>query len=242
MHAKLHHVAHAPLLSCNLISLPYLALKGHTYAGDKDYATLKLKGGETVHFPLIRERCSQYGYRPKAKGRVVYTSGALNASRQAKAPATPTAINTFHCTYGHTHKVLLKKMAEQQDVNLSGELHECRGSSMAKGLRKPIARSTHTRAGTLCPSRAPYCRRGGAYNEGGREWRGRVKAKWREYERLGQRVQPRHDGGVTSGATLNARGASGRTWIRGPGPRGRGRQHTDTIGLPWEGRFRWYRR
>ncbi|CAM9652870.1 unnamed protein product, partial [Pylaiella littoralis] len=28
----------------------------------------------------------------------------------------------------------------------SGELHECRGCSLAKGLRKPIARSTHTRA------------------------------------------------------------------------------------------------
>ena len=35
-HVKLHDVAHSLLLSYNLISLPSLALKGHTYAGDKD--------------------------------------------------------------------------------------------------------------------------------------------------------------------------------------------------------------
>ena len=45
VHVKLHDVAHAPLLSYNLISLPFLALKGHTYAGDIDGVTLKLKGG-----------------------------------------------------------------------------------------------------------------------------------------------------------------------------------------------------
>ena len=33
----------------------------------------------------------------------------------------------------------------QQGIAYSGELHECRGCSMAKGPRKPIARSTHTR-------------------------------------------------------------------------------------------------
>ena len=36
VHVKLHDVAHIPLLSYNVISLPYLALKGHTYAGGKD--------------------------------------------------------------------------------------------------------------------------------------------------------------------------------------------------------------
>ena len=56
---------------------------------------------------------------------------------------------------------------------------------MAKGLLKPIARSTHTRAGTLCPSRAlaaaaSYYRRGGVYNGGGRERGGGVKSRRRE--------------------------------------------------------------
>ena len=63
-----------------------------------------------------------------------------------KAPNPPTDINILHCTFGHAHEGLLKKTATQQGIAYSGELHECRGCSMAKGLRKPIARSTHTRA------------------------------------------------------------------------------------------------
>ena len=77
--------------------------------------------------------------------RVVDTACAVTVPGKAKAPTTPTDINTLHCTHGHTHEVLLKKTAEQQGVNLSGELHECRGCSIAKGLRKPIAKSAHTR-------------------------------------------------------------------------------------------------
>ena len=52
MHVKLRHVAYAPVLRYSLISLPPLALKSHTYAGDRDGVTLKLKGGKTVRFPL----------------------------------------------------------------------------------------------------------------------------------------------------------------------------------------------
>ena len=145
-----------------------MALKGHKYACDKDGVTFKLKGGKTVPFPLIGKLCRQYGYRPGGKDRVISTACAVISPGQAKAPTNPTDINTFYCTYGHTYKVLFKKTAEQQGVNLSGEPHECRGCSMAKGPRKPIARSTHTRAGTLCPFRAPaatapYCRRGRVY-------------------------------------------------------------------------------
>ena len=112
MHVKLHDVAHTPLLSYNLISLPYLALIGHTYAGDKDGVTLKLKGAKAVRFTLIGKLCRQYGYRPEAKSRVVETVCAATAPGQAKAPTTTTDMNTFHCTYGHTHEVLLKKTAE----------------------------------------------------------------------------------------------------------------------------------
>ena len=181
VHVKLHDVAHTPLVRHSLISLPSLVLKGHTYAGDKDGVTLKLKGGKTVHFSLIGKLCRQYGYRPEAKGRVVHTAFVVISPRQAKAPTTTTDINTFHCTCGHTDEVLLKKTAEQQRVNLSRELHGCQGCLMAKGLRKSITRSTHTRAGTLCPSRAPaatapYFRRGGVYSGGGCEQGGRVKS------------------------------------------------------------------
>ena len=113
VYGKLHNVAHAPLLSYNIIPLiPSLVLKGHTYAGDKDGATLKLKGGKPVHFPLIRKLCRQYGYHPEAKGRVVDIACAVIALGQANDPTTPTDINTFHCTYGHTHEVLLKNTME----------------------------------------------------------------------------------------------------------------------------------
>ena len=218
---KMNDVAHVPQLSYNLISLLSMTLKGHTYTGDKGGVTLKLKGGETVFSPLVGKLCRQYGFRPEAAGSLVDTACATIALGKTKAPTTPTDINIPHCTFGHTHEVLLKK--EQQGVNPSGELHECRGCSMAKGLRKPIARSTHTGADTLCLSRALaaaalYCQRGGVYSGGGRERGGGVKSRRKEGARLGQRVQPRQrSGGVAPGVTRNARGASGRIRSRGSG-------------------------
>ena len=77
---------------------------------------------------------------------MVDTACVTIAPGKAKAPTTPTDINILHCTFGHTHEVLLKKTATQQGIAYSRELRECRGCSMAKRLRKPIARSTHTRA------------------------------------------------------------------------------------------------
>ena len=150
---KMNDVAHVPQLSHNLISLPSMTLKGHTYMGDKGGVTLKLKGGETVFFPLVGKLCRQYGFRPEAAGSMVDSACTTIAPGKTKTPTTPTDINILHCTSGHTHEVLLKK--EQQGVNPSGELHECRGCSMARGLRKSSARSTHTGADTLRLSRAP---------------------------------------------------------------------------------------
>ena len=218
---KMNDVAHVPQLSHNLISLPSMTQKGHTYTGDKGGVTLKLKGGETVFFPLVGKLCRQYGFRPEAAGSMVDTACTTIAPGKEKIPTTPTDINILHCTFGDTHEVLLKK--EQQGVNPSGELHECRGCSMAKGPRKPITRSTHTGADTLCLSRAPaaaspYCQRGGVYSGGGRERGGGVKSRRKEGARLGPRVQPRQrSGGVAPGVTRNARGASGRNRSRGSG-------------------------
>ena len=225
---EMNDVAHVPQLSYNLISLPSMTQKGHPYTGDKDGVTLKLKGGETVFFPLVGKLCRQYGFRPEAAGSMVDTACATIAPGKAKAPTTPTDINILHCTFGHTHEVLLKKKEEQQGVNLSGKLHKRRGYPTAKGLWKPTARSTHTGEDTLCLSRAPaaaspYCRRGGVYSGGGREQGGRdrgggVKLRQREDARLGQRAQPRQrSGGVTPGVTRNARGTSGRIRSRGSG-------------------------
>ena len=91
---EMNDVAHVPQLSYNLISLPSMTQKGHTYTGDKAGVTLKLKGGETVFFPLVGKLCRQYGYRPEAAGSMVDTACATIAPGKAKAPTTPTDINT----------------------------------------------------------------------------------------------------------------------------------------------------
>ena len=143
---EMNDEAHAPLLNYNLILLPSMTLQGHTYTGDKDGITLKLNRGETVFFSLVGKLYRQYGYRPEAAGSMVDTACTPIAPGKAKAPTTPTEINILHCTFGHTHEVLLKKTATQQGIVDSGDLHEYRGCSIAKGPRKPIASSTHTRA------------------------------------------------------------------------------------------------
>ena len=143
---EMNDVSHVPLLNYNLILLPSMTLQGHTYTGDKNGIILKLNGGETVFSPLVGKLYRQYGYRPEAVGSMVDIACATIVPGKAKAPTTPIDINILHCTFGHTHEVLFKKTATQQGIAYSGELHECRGCSMAKGLRKPIARSTHTRA------------------------------------------------------------------------------------------------
>ena len=143
---EMNDVVHVPLLNYNLISLLFMTLQDHTFTGDKDGITLKLDGGETMFSPLVGKLYRQYGYRPEAVGSMVDTAYATIAPGKAQAPTTPIDINILHSTFGHTHEVLLKKTATQQGIAYNGELHECRGCSMAKGLRKPIARSTHTRA------------------------------------------------------------------------------------------------
>ena len=55
-------------------------------------------------------------------------------------------INDYHIATGHSHEALLHKTAEQQGIVLEGNLLECKGCSMAKGLRPGIKQSTHTRA------------------------------------------------------------------------------------------------
>ena len=59
---------------------------------------------------------------------------------------TEVDINKLHCSFGHVQKELLLETTKQRDVTLTGELEECEGCSMAKGRRKPIAKTTKNRA------------------------------------------------------------------------------------------------
>ena len=85
---KMNDVAHVPQLSHNLISLPSMTLKGHTYMGDKGGVTLKLKGGETVFFPLVGKLCRQYGFRPEAAGSMVDSACTTIAPGKTKTSWT----------------------------------------------------------------------------------------------------------------------------------------------------------
>lgn len=64
----------------------------------------------------------------------------------ATVPTIPTDTYRLHSTFDQTHEAMLKKTTKQQGFAYSGALPECRGCSIAKRLRRPIARSTHTRA------------------------------------------------------------------------------------------------
>ena len=94
MHVKRHDVVHTPLLSYNLISLPSLALKGHMCAGDKDGVTLKLKGGETVHYPL--------GWKALPPVRVP-PRGEVWGGRHCLCRNCSWASESSHHPHGHQH-------------------------------------------------------------------------------------------------------------------------------------------
>ena len=59
---------------------------------------------------------------------------------------TEVDINEFHCYFGHGHKELLLETAKQRGITLTGDLQEGEGCSMAKGRRKPTAKTTKNRA------------------------------------------------------------------------------------------------
>ena len=147
---------------------------------------------------------------------MVDTACAAIAPGQAKAPTTPTDINTFHCTYGHAHEVLLNETEELQESTSARNSTNTGGVQWRRGYGSPSpGRRTPEQVPSAPPApsqQLPPIAEGGVYNGGGRERGGGVKSGRREDIRLGQRVRPRlHDGDVAPGATRNARGANGRT-------------------------------
>ena len=124
-------VAHVPSLSYHLISFRVAVDNGHTYTGNKNGVTVKFQTGEIQFFPSVGKLNFLYANRP----------GALNGenANAAIAPApepsnrvTPVDINAFYAAHAHVHEGALRKTAKQMGVTLKGELHECKGCSMAK--------------------------------------------------------------------------------------------------------------
>ena len=128
-----------------LISLPTLIKNGHVFEGRPTgiFSVFRLKSESSIVSALSGILFSLHGYS-------VNSSSGENACG-VLAPGQPPNksainINGFHCAAGHSHEVLLRMTAEQQGNVCEGELQECKGCSMAKGIRKGIKQSTHTRA------------------------------------------------------------------------------------------------
>ena len=138
------NVAHVPSFSYHLLSLRVAANNGHTYTANKNGVTVKFKTGETLFFPSAGRLNFLYSYRP----------GALNDENAnaviAPVPGlrnrgTPVDINAFHVAHVHAHEGALRKTTKQMGVTLKGELHKCKGCSIAKGIRIPVPSNTHGR-------------------------------------------------------------------------------------------------
>ena len=139
------NVAHVPSVSYHLLSLRVAADNGHTYTGNKNGVTVKFKTGETIFFPSVGRLNFLYAYRPGAlddeNANAVFGPGRESSNR-----GTPGGINAFHAAHAHAHEGALRKTAKQMSVTLKGELHECKGCSMAKGIRMSVPSKTHGRA------------------------------------------------------------------------------------------------
>ena len=141
----LTNVAHVPDLRYHLFSLPTLVRHGHTFEGRPAGIVVKLTFERSIVFPLTGNLYGLYGYRVDCSTR----GDACAVLAPGKLPIKPVVniINDYHCAAKNSHEGLLRKTAEQQGIILEGKLLECKGCSMAKGLRRGIKQSAHTRAG-----------------------------------------------------------------------------------------------
>ena len=138
------NVAYVPSLSYHLLSLRVAVDNGHTYTGNKSGVTVKFKTDETLFFPSVGMLNFLYAYHPGAlndeNANAVIAPGPEPSNR-----GTPVDINAFHAAHAHAHEGALRKAAKQMGVPLKGEQHECKGCSMAKGIKMPIPSKTHGR-------------------------------------------------------------------------------------------------
>ena len=104
---------------------------------------LHLKNGKTLFSPSVGKLDYFSGFRRPFD----LSSFALATIAPGKIPSFSSVdINTFQTFHGHVHEKLLRSTTQQLGVVLEGSLRECEGCSVAKGLGKPIGRTTSTRA------------------------------------------------------------------------------------------------
>ena len=143
----LRNVAHVPRLNYHLLSLRAVADNDHTYTGTREGVTVLLSTGDTLFFPSVGRLNFLYAYRP---GMLVdeTANAAIAPGLTPSNRDTPVDINDFHVTHDHAQEGALRKTAKQMGVTLEGKVHECKGCSMAKGIRMPIPSKTNSRGDT----------------------------------------------------------------------------------------------
>ena len=140
---QLLNVAFVSLLNHNLLSLKQFTHRaGHSHRGDGDGVTLFCKSGRWFFTPTVGKLDQTREYRARSD------SACATIVPGVKPPNIDTEVDNdeFHYSFGHVHKELLLETAKQRGVTLTGELHECKGCSMAKVRKKPIAKTTKSRA------------------------------------------------------------------------------------------------
>ena len=141
----LQNVAHVPSLSYHLFSLRAAADNGHTYTGTRKGVTLHLSSGETLFFPSVGRLNFLYSYRSGAlvdeSASAVFAPGFMPNNRDI-----PIDMNNFHVAHAHAHEGALRKTAKQLGITLEGKMHECKGCSLAKGIRMSVPSKTENRA------------------------------------------------------------------------------------------------
>ena len=140
----LRDIAHVPKLNYHLLPLRAVAYNGYTYTGTKEGVTVCFSTGDTLLFPSVGRLNFLYAYRPgllfDETANATIAPGLSLSNRD-----TPVGINDFHLAHAHAHGGALRKTAKQMGVTLEGKLYECKGFSLAKGIRMSIPSKTHCR-------------------------------------------------------------------------------------------------
>ncbi|CAM9911506.1 unnamed protein product, partial [Sphacelaria rigidula] len=153
---SIKRVAHVPDLDVNLFALQSVVVEhGLPIRLTRKGTEITLPGGKKLLFEKdgrndveTATRCSlssncsskSHQFDPDESAQAVLAPGKMPVNRNQ------VDMNLFHHSHGHLREGLLRETAKQLGVTLVGKLHECKGCSMAKGLRKHIPTSTTTRA------------------------------------------------------------------------------------------------
>ena len=144
VHVFLTNVAHVPDLRYHLFSLPTLVKNGHTFEERPTGIVVKLKSERSIVFPLTGTLYSLYGYRVDCSTRE-NACAVLAPGQLPKKPAVD--ITTTTARPDTSTRYYSARPRSSKGSSSREKLLEFRGCSMAKGLRKGIKQSTHTRAG-----------------------------------------------------------------------------------------------